>query len=250
MIITNDTIKEATLQAQSNIGNKVALDAGNKKSYPGSGSTWFDISGNDNHCNLADMPTFESYYFDFDGNTNYGSIANSPSANILGFESSFEIWMRVATYSVHGSVYPNTFNIPIFKGPATGYGLGSGYNGNYCIWFGEENFLRFASNDGTNGEILRNIEYKVPDNQWLQLFVTQDSSGYKYYVNSSYIGGGAGENLALNPDPNSLLIGKRSDDFGYMLGKISVINIWDRKLSDAEIKSNYDFYRQRFGLGA
>ena len=25
------------------------LDAGNRKSYPGSGSTWYDLSGQDNH---------------------------------------------------------------------------------------------------------------------------------------------------------------------------------------------------------
>jgi hypothetical protein len=206
------------------------------------------------------MPTFESYYFDFDGNTNYGTITNSPSLGILGFEASFEIWMRVATYSAHGAFYPSNDNIPIFKGPFNGGD--QGYNGNYCIWSGD-GFLVLASNDGVssgnpdgpNTEILRPANYTIPANQWLQLFVTQDASGFKFYTNSSYIGGGtegvnSATNIAFKPDASNLLIGKRSDDYGYMLGKISVINIWDRKLSDAEIKNNYDFYRQRFGLGA
>ena len=36
------------------------LDAANSRSYPGSGSTWFDISGNRHHISLGPSVTFQS----------------------------------------------------------------------------------------------------------------------------------------------------------------------------------------------
>ena len=53
----------------------LCLDAGNTKSYPGSGDTWYDISGNGNHAEANTvMPSFHSdgalSYFQFDGATN------------------------------------------------------------------------------------------------------------------------------------------------------------------------------------
>lgn len=41
------------------------LDAANKKSYPGSGTVWKDLSGNGNDGTLTNGPTF--------GSTNLGS---------------------------------------------------------------------------------------------------------------------------------------------------------------------------------
>ena len=42
-------------------GLVLALDAGNTKSYPNSGATWTDLSGNSNTGTLTNGPTFNSY---------------------------------------------------------------------------------------------------------------------------------------------------------------------------------------------
>ena len=36
----------------------LCLDAGNSKSYPGSGTTWTDLSGNGNNGTLRNSPTY------------------------------------------------------------------------------------------------------------------------------------------------------------------------------------------------
>ena len=36
------------------------VDAGNGNSYPGSGTTWSDLSGNNNHATLINGTTFNS----------------------------------------------------------------------------------------------------------------------------------------------------------------------------------------------
>ena len=46
------------------------FDAANTKSYPGSGTTWYDLSGNERHGTLINEPTFQSHNlgcFQFDG---------------------------------------------------------------------------------------------------------------------------------------------------------------------------------------
>ena len=64
-------------------GLVLLLDAGNPKSYSGSGTTWNDLSGNGNHGTNANM-TFETDkggVFDFNNSNSQSSIANSDSLN-------------------------------------------------------------------------------------------------------------------------------------------------------------------------
>ena len=39
-------------------GLVLCLDAAIGKSYPGSGNTWYDLSGNGNNCTLYNSPSF------------------------------------------------------------------------------------------------------------------------------------------------------------------------------------------------
>jgi hypothetical protein len=61
------------------------LDAAEPSSYPGSGDTWFDISGNGNDAALDNSPTFVSNgiesYFSFSGDTNYADISGFTVTN-------------------------------------------------------------------------------------------------------------------------------------------------------------------------
>ena len=53
------------------------LDAGNSASYPGSGTTWSDLSGNGRTATINGSPTFTNGYFDITGDTTYISLSNS-----------------------------------------------------------------------------------------------------------------------------------------------------------------------------
>ena len=57
-------------------GLVLALDAASPKSYPGSGTTLFDLSGNGNEGTLTSGPTFSSQ--------NNGAIQVDGSENISG----------------------------------------------------------------------------------------------------------------------------------------------------------------------
>lgn len=70
------------------------LDAANQKSYPGSGTTWTDLSGNGNTGTLTNGPTFSANNnggIVFDGANDYVSISNSSSLNITGRNITIEV---------------------------------------------------------------------------------------------------------------------------------------------------------------
>ncbi len=78
------------------------LDAANRKSYPGSGTTWTDLSGNGNTGTLTNGPTFSSANggsIVFDGVDDYVNCGNASSLN-------FE---RTNSFSFCFWIYPTTF---------------------------------------------------------------------------------------------------------------------------------------------
>jgi len=56
-------------------GLVLCLDAANPRSYPGSGSTWYDLSGNGNHADLATgsmgLENWSNGTFNFNGSNEY-----------------------------------------------------------------------------------------------------------------------------------------------------------------------------------
>ena len=60
----------------------IHLDAGNPISYPGSGNTWYDLSGNCNNFNVLSTAWNSNGYFVFNGN--YGYAKKSSDINLSG----------------------------------------------------------------------------------------------------------------------------------------------------------------------
>jgi len=78
-------------------GLVLALDAANSKSYPCSGTTWFDMSGNSNNGSLVNAPafTFSSVYFD--GNGDYLSVANNSVFQLGSGNWTIECWIYITS---------------------------------------------------------------------------------------------------------------------------------------------------------
>ena len=99
------------------------LDAGNTKSYPGSGTGWIDLSGRVNNGILANGPTFDSSNggsIVFDGSNDYTDVADSSSINFGTNSFSFNFWIK----STQSSAY---------AGLIGKYGLTGGYDINMQV---------------------------------------------------------------------------------------------------------------------
>lgn len=94
-------------------GLVLALDAGNKLSYPGSGTVWKDLSGNNNNGTLTNGPTFDSNNggsIVFDGTNDY--VSNTMS-NPGSMPITFEFWIYSNSSSPVGifDTAPNTGDV-------------------------------------------------------------------------------------------------------------------------------------------
>jgi len=86
-------------------GLVLCLDAGNTKSYPGSGTTWNDLSGQGNNGTLTNMDgsNYSDGALSFDGSNEYVNLTESliGSNQIQTVTSSYtlEAWINVRSSS-------------------------------------------------------------------------------------------------------------------------------------------------------
>ena len=159
------------------------LDAVNSKSYPGSGSTWYDLSGNSNHFTLYNTPTYiqngtTGTYFTFNGTNQYAC-----SANAINFNAYSAVTIEIA--------YRTTSTSTQILYETTGTG-GSTATGGITL-------LMNANSTGTVGNIYlsqwqgygtRLFGYTASTNTAFNSVVEQfvnavDASGRQTYVNST-----------------------------------------------------------------
>jgi len=221
------------------------LDAANKKSYPGSGTTWSDLSGNGYNGTLTNGPTFDS--------GNGGSIVcdgvddritTSGTPTELQGDPSFTISMWVKRLA---NEVTNT-GIWGFGGDITNQGINSWWNVN--------------SNEitiDTWGQATFTTGQTYPLNEWVYVS-WQKIAGAMTRANcilwknlTSYTGVALtvlrAENVAPNINNNGVVLGRVSNAYSVPVNfQYSLTNIYNRVLTAAEIQQNYNATKGRFGL--
>jgi hypothetical protein len=90
-------------------GLVLALDAANTKSYPGSGTTWSDLSGNSNNGELVNGITYDDTNLGslvFDGVDDYVQITKVPSIDFTPTSSfTMMVWAKVLGLSEIGRAH-------------------------------------------------------------------------------------------------------------------------------------------------
>ena len=232
-------------------GLVLSLDAANNKSYPRSGTTWTDLSGNNNNGTLINGPTFNAGNqggIVFDGTNDYISIG---SQNIVGTGTS--------PFSVELCIY-NTKN----------WGVGQ-YTMPFRVKQDSEFFVTLYNPSGTllSTPIFRGYytQWATPVtqsdfvNKWIFLnyvYNGGDKSTATSYV--SYLNGVQLPTGTINNGPangglasNCNIIGVDGDNgcnsinSGLLQGKISLYKLYNRALSAAEVLQNYNATKSRFG---
>lgn len=225
-------------------GLVLALDAGNTKSYPGSGTTWSDLSKNVNNATLINGTTFSSDNnggITFDGTNDYysspyqGSLSDHTVVVVAKITNLEKDWIPIMEFSssISGISY------------AAHYYIVGNTNGNYptrrnCFganWqttiiqqnWGSPSLVNVTTNQtymftgrarGGIGDTFQNVNK------------TKDS------VNITY------NNIPLTEIKNSRQIGGT-----FYFPGIKYLNlVYNRGISDLEILQNYNALKGRFGL--
>jgi hypothetical protein len=223
------------------------LDAGNKTSYPGSGTTWTDISGNSNNGTLTNGPTYDPANkgsIVFDGKDDYVDVTDTP-LRITGVSFTMEVWFY---YDGNSS---NAYTIAGKRNGTTPFNQ-------YTLWIGDGTtsvnpgsvlggFVRI--DESTSYDRLAN--YTLPSAGIYHVALTNDSSSLKLYVNNVL------RQTVSNtyPSPANLLISGKNFritevNLGnkYLNGKVYTTKLYNRALSQSEVKQNFTALRGRYGI--
>ena len=217
-------------------GLSLYFDAANTKSYPGSGTTWTDMTGG--LLGTIDGATYDNGTLSFDG-TNDRVTFNAGS--IFGFGTgkfSIEFWVN----SYHDGGWARYFTQKTSGGTSRVMISISGSSEKFSYYSGNDSF--FSSNSD-------NIEYPVNSwSGWRHIIVTRESTssnGLKLYINGDFISSGI-DNRNYPSDGTSGYIGSW-ESTEYMKMKLGSFRVYKGKaLTEAEIKQNYNAHKGRFGL--
>lgn len=203
------------------------LDAGNVASYPGSGTTWTDLSGNGNNGTLINGPTFNSSNggsIVFDGTDDYVSASNSMFVHRTS-NWTYSFWLKFSGTPSLGTIFEN----------------GSWTS---CL------LMRFQT-DGISiysmGSLWGKFTLSPTLGLWYKLDFIRNGSSLDFYLNSIY-----SQTMSFTADiqPSSnIFIGSSQHTTGqYFYGNISQVSIYNKSLSATEILQNFNVTRTRFGV--
>jgi hypothetical protein len=230
-------------------GLVLCLDAANKKSYPGTGTTWTDRSGNGNNGTLNNNPTFNS--------ANGGSIDFDGTDDVVG-PNTFDYDDSGGTFTVCAWLNPDTFTSSnayaaiINRTDNSNHifsvyietSSGSGTAGELASWFFDTGGVYRPHK--SNGNCVLNL------NEWnFCVWRFSDAVGYTYNLFNSdgSVNNTSSATQSIRKDSTSqFTIGRWRGGTYYFDGNISGINFYDRKLTDAEVLQNYNATKSRFGL--
>jgi hypothetical protein len=216
-------------------GLMVYLDAANTRSYPGTGNTWYDLRGSINFA-LQNNPPFLA-------NSAGGSIgftaanyhwATSSSSLSLMTRFTVEVWHYytgvltgaapcIVTETYFGTTGQINYNL---GSTLSGAGLRVGYY-----------------NNGWNESSM----YALSANNWYHISGTFDGANFRLYINSvNQVTTPNGGTPTANTGGIRLM--RRWDFDEYWGGHLSTVKIYNRALSAAEIKQNFEATRDRYGI--
>jgi hypothetical protein len=219
-------------------GLVLALDAANTKSYPGSGTTWNDLSGNGNNGTLINSSTFDANNngsIVFDGVDDYVNIPQfvSTSQNMT-----FSLWFNP-------SILPaSTGKSVIFLQTEGGYTIrlyaNTNFSPNNLAWL-----IYFERENATVGAVLP--QYTYPLNIWTNTVMTFNENGqYVVYINGELWNTTNTITFVRWFLPTGYL--RLSNSAGGVNGNISEFKIYDRTLSTEEVFQNFNATKSRYGL--
>jgi len=216
-------------------GLVLCLDAANPKSYPGSGDTWFDLSGNGNNGTLNgagyDNGSLGSLSFDeTDDNVNCGDNDIFKISSTLTLEA----WFRISTYVNWSGII----------------GKSNTVKGVYVMHLSASaQRVRFSYNSVSPWTVnIIDGNTTLNTNQWYHSVITYDGTNVNFYINGSLdktqnIGSitfdtGSGFPVTLGQDPPG------TNEF--FNGRIAKASIYNRALTASEISQNYLATKSRY----
>jgi hypothetical protein len=241
--LTDAQVTEIYAENSERFANIVAtnlqlyLTAADPSSYPGTGTTWTDLSANGYTTTLSGAPAFNSTYFTFDGTTEYVDTNQS-----LGAESfSVGAWFRTTASGINMILSKETT---------------AGWPWNYRIWLNSGQIIGDIAQSGGTNNAINSSGPTYNDGSWHLVMFTRNDSTLTLYVDGSQIASQGDTLTGTIVNAQELWIGRSAFTAGgtrptgsyQYTGDIGQIFIYDAVLTPTQVLQNYDATRATYGL--
>jgi hypothetical protein len=204
------------------------LDAGDRNSYPGTGNTWYDLSGGGNNGAFGPSTAAPSFSSDNKGSIVFGGndYVDLGSSLITGNNSfSWGCWIKPSSFA----------GTPVF------FGTNSNGQAMVSYWDHLNNKVRvgvWGSDKLTSGTTI--VSSTIGYTFW-----TWNGTTLTAYTNGSADGTATG--FSFNISSSYTRVGSAISS-QYFNGSIFQVSIYNRALSANEVQRNYNATRGRFGI--
>jgi hypothetical protein len=211
------------------------LDAANSKSYPGSGTTWTDLSGNGNTGTLTNGPTYNSSnlgFFQFDHINDFAAIPNNVALDTQ--TPTVEVWVKTNATTQNGFWFE--------KGTV---------NSQYSLFQSGGNILWRMRIGGSIRNLTTTTATYMNTSNWYQVVGTYTSGTRRLYINGVLVNFDT-QTGTIETNSGGMSIGVYGGFNGsrgyYYNGNLSSCKVYNRALTAEEIQQNFNATRGRYGI--
>jgi hypothetical protein len=240
MALMNNTATAAAVPPTPSIVTanlQLYLNAADSASYPGSGTTWTDLSANGYSASIIGAPSWGGTYFSFDGfSTQYVNTNQSLSANSF----SIGAWFRTTSPGIKMLISKETT---------------AGMPWNYRMWMNGGSVIGDVATasvqDGLGTPV---ITYN--DGSWYLAMFTRNDTTWRLYINGTQVTSMADPFTGSITNAQQVWIGRSAFTQGgaspsgsyQFQGDIGQIFIYSSVLTADDILQNYNATRATYGL--
>lgn len=205
------------------------LNASNSSSYPGSGTSWTDLSSNGYTATLQGTPTFNTTHFTFDAG-DYVDVNQSLASENF----SVGAWFRTSSAGIKMILSKET---------------AAGNPWNYRIWLNGGQIVADMSQVATQANLTSPLT-NYNNGNWYYVMFTRNDSNWYLYVNGAEVNNRSDPYTGSTTNSQELWIGLSAYLGGsYQFnGDIGQVFIYNKVLSASEILQNYNATKATFGL--
>jgi hypothetical protein len=206
------------------------LDAAKLASYPGTGTAWYDISGNNNNGTLTNGPTFSGIgkqaAIVFDGVDDY-VLTNYTLNKDSG---SFFAWINMDVLKNYNQIFDTTTTANEWE-----------------FWVYSNGIMAFRTNSSSDGDIRLDSSTSLSALVNYHVGITWDATGGSMYINGALTATDATSSGRIAP-PGPISIGASNAGNTRFQGKIYNCVSYNRALSATEVSQNFNALRGRYGI--
>lgn len=211
------------------------LDAANRRSYPGNGVIWYDLTTNNNNNTLYNSPIFASGFLLFNGTTQYASAGDND--NLHPELCTVEVWTR----AIDESNLDHVTNI-------VGKGNWNSSFGHWHLGYKNGTALSFAYNLNTWSVGASYLLSSFDATQWHNIVGVCSNDNNALYIDGIFISNDTGTNGGRVLNDFEFQIARSSYFGNFYNGAISIVKMYNRPLNQNEIVRNFNATRGRFGV--